>query len=127
MPAPVDVVSSSSVVQRIHDESELREEIHIVVRVEDRCVVRRDLSERVDEEDTLLGHFRLALPHVLPLEQELPVEVTHVDRVQVDHVDVQHSAQDQILHQLAADAPRPHHEHAGAQRPLAQPVQVLHL
>ena len=47
-----------------------------------------DLSVGGESEGALAGHARLGLAHVLLVEQELPVQVGHVDRVQVDDLDV---------------------------------------
>ena len=45
-------------------------------------------------------------------EQELAVEVGHVDGVHVNYVDLAKAAQCQVLKQLAAQAACPHAQHA---------------
>ncbi len=45
-------------------------------------------------------------------EQELAVEVGHVNGVHVDHIDLAKAAQRQVLEQLAAQAARPNAQHA---------------
>lgn len=42
------------------------------------------LDIRIEAQRTLPGHLRFALAHVLLVEQELPVEIAHIDGVQVD-------------------------------------------
>jgi hypothetical protein len=49
-------------------------------------------------EDRLGGNIGLALANVLAPEQELPVQVAHVDGVQVDDFDLAEARQDQDLH-----------------------------
>lgn len=47
-------------------------------------MVRDDFDIGIEEQGTLPGHLRLALTHVLLVEQELPVEIADVDGVQID-------------------------------------------
>lgn len=47
-------------------------------------MVRGNLHVRIECQGTLAGHLRFALADVLLVEQELPIEIAHVDRVQVD-------------------------------------------
>ena len=48
--------------------------------------------------------LRLGAADVLRAEQELPVQVRVVNRVQVDHGDIREAREDQVLDKLAADA-----------------------
>lgn len=43
-----------------------------------------NLHIRIKLQGTLPGHLCLALADVLLVEQELPVQIAHIDRVQVD-------------------------------------------
>lgn len=47
-------------------------------------MVRLDLDVRIEAKRTLTSDFRLGLADVLLVEQELPVQVAHVDCVQVN-------------------------------------------
>ena len=47
-------------------------------------MVGRNFDIRIKLKGTLPGHLRLALAHVFFVEQELPVEIAHVDGVQID-------------------------------------------
>ena len=51
-------------------------------------MVRGDVNCRVEELDSISGTHRLALSHVDSLKEKLSVEVTDVNSVQVDHVQV---------------------------------------
>ena len=64
--------------------------------------MRHDLGPRDALVDEVGCDLRLALAHVVRAEEELPVEVGHVDRVHVDHVDVLEAHQGQVLQELAA-------------------------
>ena len=48
-------------------------------------------------------------------EEELPVEVGHIDRVHVNHVDVAKPRQRQVFEQLAAQAASTHDQHAATE------------
>ena len=58
-------------------------------------------------------HLRLGHAHVSLAEQELSVEVTDVDGIEVDHLDILEAAQHQGLEQLATDAARADHQDCG--------------
>lgn len=47
-------------------------------------MIRLNLDVRVEAEGALAGHIGLRLADVLLVEQKLPVQVAHVDRVQID-------------------------------------------
>lgn len=49
---------------------------------------------------------------MLVAEQELAVEVAEVDGVEVDDVDLAKAGEDQVLEELAADAPSSDHQDA---------------
>jgi hypothetical protein len=49
---------------------------------------------------------------VLIAEQELPIEVAKIDRVQVHNVNIAKAGEDEILQQFASDATSSHHEYA---------------
>ena len=57
------------VVQCIHDEGELLEEIHNILRAALSC----DGGCRVEEQSTLPGHLHLRTTHMLLLEEKLGV------------------------------------------------------
>jgi len=77
--------------------------------------IRHDVAERNAAVDEGGGHFGLGLAHVLVPEEELPVQVGHVDGVHVDDVDLPEAHQRQVLQQLAAQTAGPDHQHL--QRP----------
>ncbi len=65
-----------------------------------------DVEVRVEAGGGGGGDDGLGLAHVRALEEELAVEVRHVDRVQVDDGHPPEPAQRQVLQQLAAWPPR---------------------
>lgn len=80
----VDVIASGAIVQRVQHDGELLVETDAVVGGEDAVVVRLDGDVRIEAERTLARHLGLGLADVLLVEQELPVQVADVDRVQID-------------------------------------------
>jgi len=58
------------------------------------------------------AHLRLWPADVLLSEEELAVEVGHVDGVEVDHVDLAEAHEREVLEQLAAEAAGADHQHA---------------
>jgi hypothetical protein len=56
---------------------------------------------------------------VLVAEQELPVQIAQINRVQVDNVNLSKASEHKILEQFAADATSSHHQYAGLSPPLA--------
>ena len=52
------------------------------------CIIYLDLSIRCEPKRTLPRNIGLGFSHVLLLEEELPVQVGHVDGVQVNHLDI---------------------------------------
>jgi hypothetical protein len=54
----------------------------------------------------------LRLLDVFLAEEELPVEVAEVNRIEVDNVDLPEAGKDEVLEQLASDAASADHEHA---------------
>jgi hypothetical protein len=79
----VDVFAGAHVVEAVEDERELLEEGEAEVRGLDVAVVRTDVDLLVEGRDDLLGHEGLGLAYVGFSEQELPVQIRHVDRVEV--------------------------------------------
>eukprot|EP00982_Pelagococcus_subviridis_P014814 31358-Pelagococcus_subviridis.AAC.5 len=69
------------------------------------------------------AHLRLGHPDVPSSEQELPVQVAHVDRVEVDQLDVGEPAERERLEELASDAAGADHENLGG----ARDVEIRHL
>ena len=74
------------VVQRVEHRVELREVGGVEQRVLDVRVVRGHTEVCVEATRGLGGDHGLGLAHVLRTEQELPVEIGHVDRVQIDQL-----------------------------------------
>ena len=60
-------------------------------------MVSSNVDIRVEALDSVSSTDTLALAHMDSLEQELSVEVTHVYRVQVYHVQVGEARQNQVL------------------------------
>ena len=52
------------------------------------CIIYLDLSIRCEPKRTLLCNIGLGFTHVLLLEEKLPVQVGHVDGVQINHLDI---------------------------------------
>ena len=75
-------------------------------------VLRADGGARVEGADGVAGHEGLGVADVLAAEEELAVEVGHVDGVEVDDGEVEEARQHERLQQLTADAARTHHQHA---------------
>ena len=50
---------------------------------------------------------------MLVSEEELPVQVAEIDRVEVDDVDFAEAGADEVLEELAADATGSNHQHLG--------------
>ena len=85
-----------------------------------------DVDVRIEGQHALPRHLGFGLADMRLLEQELPVQIRHVDRVQVDlrgrehvalenclthHVDALEAGKHQVLEQLAANAARTDHQH----------------
>ena len=75
------MVSSCPVVKCVHNESKLTEEVYVILWIEDGGVSRCNVSSRIELESALLRNLSFALSNVFSLEQELSVEIAHVDRV----------------------------------------------
>ena len=80
----VDVPARVEVVQAVQDHREAAEEGDVELWALDVPVVRHDGSPGPEGQHRLARHPRLRLPDVVLSEQELPVQVAHLDRVQVD-------------------------------------------
>lgn len=78
---------------------------HLFDRFEQICAGRSGIWKET--------HLRLGHAHVSLAEQELSVEVTDVDGIEVDHLDILEAAQHQGLEQLAPDAARADHQDCG--------------
>ena len=80
----VDVASGRAVIQSVQHHPELLKEGHAILGIHDRVVEVLDFGLRHEFEDRLTGHFCLGLAHVVPLKEELTIQVGHVNGVQVD-------------------------------------------
>jgi hypothetical protein len=119
------------IVQRVEDDAECLEPRDIEARVLDVVVICFDLDFRVEfacrffcnlshvsacpatsPACPVTAYQRLGLLDMLGAEQELPVQVAEVDRVQVDDVDLAKARKYKVLEQLAPDATRSHHQYA---------------
>jgi hypothetical protein len=54
----------------------------------------------------------LGLLDVLVAEQELPIQIAQINRVQVDNVYLAEASEHEVLEQFAADAASSHHQYA---------------
>lgn len=52
-----------------------------------------------------MSYHSLRLLDVLVPEKKLPIQIAQVDRVEIDDVDLSKPGEDEILEQLASDAP----------------------
>lgn len=77
------------------------------------AMMRSDVDPRAPGLDERRRRDRLAAPHVLHPEQELPVQVRDVDGVKVDDVDVLHAGHGQVLEDLAAETAGADDQNAG--------------
>ena len=93
-----------------------RESLHVLdaelVPVLDVSVVRDHLDVWVEPKHTAARDEGLGLAHVVLAEEELAVEVADVDGIQVDDLEVAEPAEDEVLEELAPDAPGPDDEDA---------------
>ena len=72
------------VVERVHDHRESAHKGDAEARVADVAKMRHDLHVRRELRDGVRSDLRLRAADVLRAEEELPVQIRHVDRVQVD-------------------------------------------
>lgn len=100
------------VVEAGNDGVEGRVEARVLVL--DHPVVRRHVHPRASFVDKVSSHDGLGGAHVLLPKEELPVEVCHVDGVQIDHVDVRNPRHGKVLQYLAPQPPGPHDENPGS-------------
>jgi hypothetical protein len=123
--------SRVQIVQRIEDNGEGLEPCNIEYVVFDIGVIGFDVYIGVKSARRLLRNLvqplattqshpfctfttyqRLGLLDVFVAEEELPVQVAQIDRVEVDDVDLAKTCENKILEKLTADATSSHHEHA---------------
>jgi hypothetical protein len=125
MPARIQII------QRIEDEIERLEPCDIEPLILDIIMVRLDLDVRVEPARRLFRnlvashisccsstwgfqttHQRLRLLDMLVAEQKLAIQITQIDRVQVDNMDFAKAREHQVLEQFAADAASADHQDA---------------
>ena len=74
-------------------------------------MIRFYLDVRVEHSHSICSTDALRLAHMLPLKQELSVQVTDINRIQVYHLNVDKPSQDKVLKQLAANATSSNNEY----------------
>jgi hypothetical protein len=120
------VLARRHVVESVEHQRELRNEVAAELLLLDIVVVCLHARGRVELQDGLPRHRRLGLVHVALAEEELPVQVGHVDGVEVDDVDVGEAGEHKVLEQLAANAAGANHQHLAARHRSVQ-VRSEHL
>ena len=117
------------IVERIENDAKGLEPRDVELIVLDVGMVRLDSHVRIEPARRYLRdlHQQLATPHtrlirvsiayqcfrlldVLIPEEELPIEIAQVDRVQVDDVNLAEASEDEILEELAANTTSAHHK-----------------
>lgn len=96
-------------VEATHDNVELAVEVD--AHVLDAFAVRGYLAVRHTLADELGGHLGFGSTNVALAEQELPVQVGHVDRVHINDVDVREAHVGEVLEQLTAQPARSHDQY----------------
>mmetsp|Transcript_9349 Transcript_9349/g.34628 ORF Transcript_9349/g.34628 Transcript_9349/m.34628 type:complete len:215 (+) Transcript_9349:1203-1847(+) len=84
----IHMLSSTNIIQRVHHHLESLEIIHREVGGFDISVMRGDFVQvsflvRHKAQHRLFGHLALAPPHMLLPKQKLPIQIRHVNCIQV--------------------------------------------
>mmetsp|Transcript_54069 Transcript_54069/g.105793 ORF Transcript_54069/g.105793 Transcript_54069/m.105793 type:complete len:316 (-) Transcript_54069:204-1151(-) len=109
----IDVGTRLHVVQAVDDEVEALEELDVVRRICDHVAhVRFDFAVRVELFHGRSSTLGLGLVHISASEEELTVQVRHIDRVEVNDVNLAGTGKNQILQKLTPNAPSANHKDA---------------
>ena len=96
--------SGIDVIQSIYDRIEASKPVDLEQGVSDDVAVDRlYFYIRVKSLDGFSSYYCFALPDVLLSEEELPVQVRHVDRVQIDHRELLATDEHQVLEELTSN------------------------
>lgn len=88
------------------------------IRIESARRLFRNLSPsqrmpyNLTSQHRIITHQSLALLDMLAAEQKLAVEITQVNRIQIDDMNLAEARKHQIFKQFAADTARADHQHA---------------
>lgn len=144
----IDVTSRINVVQGVERQFETSKPLDVELWILDICVVRNDLDVRIELLRRILGHLYIrqhsfvrlgsrvsgVSPYqcfgpsdMLVSEEELAVEVTEVDCIKVDNVNLRETGQGEVLQQFAADATCTDHQHTSLSSRSQQCFKTVYL
>mmetsp|Transcript_22571 Transcript_22571/g.72656 ORF Transcript_22571/g.72656 Transcript_22571/m.72656 type:complete len:263 (-) Transcript_22571:74-862(-) len=101
----IHVSAGPVVIQRVEHQVELAHEFQPKARLLHVAVVSGDFRSRIEPQHRLTGNDSFGLSDMVLPEQELAVQVRHVDAIQIDHLDALKAGQHKRLEQLAPDTP----------------------
>lgn len=105
--------ASFEVIERIEDECELRKPSDVELGVLDVGVVCFDFDVRIESLRNVFRDQSLGLLDVFVTEEELAIEVTEVDSIEIDDMDFAEAGQDEVLEEFAANAAGAYEEDFG--------------
>ena len=97
------------IVQSSDNDLELLEEILIKVLHRLRVRVNRDPLYPIHDKSS--RHMRLVLANISFPEQKLPVQICHIDLVQIDHVNILDAREGQVFEYFTSEASSPYDQH----------------
>ena len=112
----VDMPPCVQVVEGIENQVESLEPFNVELGFLYVCVVCFQLDIGIELARRFFGHDGLGLLDVLHAEQELPVEVAQVDRIQVHQVDLAETGEDETFQEFATDASGANHQDSRLRR-----------
>mmetsp|Transcript_36779 Transcript_36779/g.61470 ORF Transcript_36779/g.61470 Transcript_36779/m.61470 type:complete len:430 (+) Transcript_36779:1487-2776(+) len=127
----IHIKAGLHVVQGIADHVQVQPEVVVkdVLRgARNQILARIDVDGGVDDLGPFPRGLRFGLAHVVFAEQELPVQIGHLDAVVIGHpelaVAAAHPHQREILDELAAKGPTAHHEELQVGEPVLERFAV---
>lgn len=105
------MIASVDIVQRVDYEVELAEKAVPEVILLNATFEGDQVHLRILLKNSLAQASGFWLANMLSAEQELAIEVAHIDCVEIDHLDVVEAGHAEALDKFTPDAACPNHEH----------------